>query len=231
MSNSNPVMPKFDFSKASFNSEDALKASELAGGKKKESGGKVFRPGSHEVTISAATYEGLANDANWGKIYLTLKGAGEKEIRTNVLIPFKDQVFMGKSGKTLFPYNKLQNLVSALGKTLTTENLKSTMEEVFGNLSVLVGTNVVINVDYQKAHVKYAKGDGNDPRITICLKDKTELTNVATGEILTFTSPEAARAHMAANNIDSSDFPEVVSYSASSTPGLAAAASSKKTPW
>lgn len=236
MSNTNtPAMPNFNFKGASFSSEEALLAAQKSSSVG-TSGGKVFRPGRHEVTIAEASYQGLSKtDSNWGLVYLTLKGAGEKVIRTSVLIPFSDVNFMGKNGKnTLLPYKKLQNLCAALGKKLTVESLDVTMKEVFGDVSILVGTNIAVDVDYQKAHVKYTKGEteGGAPRITIRLADGKDLSNLTNGDILTFDSAEAAKNHMISAGIAHDDFPSVVAYAASSTPGSSAVGgTSKKAPW
>jgi len=210
------TMPKFNFSKATFTSEAALQ--EATG---KKSGGKeskVMRPGRHEVTISAINELGAAaKDPSWYKFSLILTGTGGKEIRDLIMVPTTDVVY--GADKTMFPYNKLKNLLGALGVSLTVDNLGESLNATFGDLASLVGKNLAIEVGYQKSHVRFLRNDIGEMTGVRIVNGRTKQDLVdASGVVLTFPDIAAAEAHVQANNIPYDAFPSVLSYVASSTP-------------
>ncbi len=212
MSDQANKMPKFDFSKSSIKSDAEL---ELLTAKKGDTS-KVFRPGRHEVTIASAIVGGPGtNDPTWTNVEITYQGAGAKSIKDFVLVPTRDIVYGPK--KTLYPFQRLQNLLGALGKSLKVDNVGEVLSSVMGNLSALQGMNVAIEVGYQRAHGKMVRNDLGESHVEIVLANKTILAG-ENGQPLTFPDFGAAEAHAKAANIAFDSFPRILGYATSATP-------------
>lgn len=184
-------------------------------GSKREDNSKFFKPGKHEVQIEAVEYRGPAkNDENWGNLMLTLKGTGEKSTKTFLLFPFKggEGIKYGEK-KTTMVYKKLLQFLAAVGQDVSPASVAKNLPDLVNG--GLVGLNVAIVVDYQRAHVKYVR-QGDQTVCKIALSDKTILKDAA-GEELIFSDRDSAQAHMENLGIKYDAFPSVISYEASAT--------------
>ncbi len=207
MSNAN-LMPKFDFSKSTVKTTEELEA--LA---PKDS--KFFRPGRHEVVIAGVEYTGAAKDPNWGKLTVTYGGTGDKTIKDFVLIPFSDIKYGEK--QTIYPFKKLQNLVSGLGLTLTPENMGDVMNTLFKDTTVLTGLHLIIEVGYQNGHLKFSRVD-DQTVVNIVEKGGELLTDGVSKDPLIFSDADSALAYAEQKGLKVDRFVNVVGYDKSATP-------------
>ena len=211
-------IPKFSFAGNSVKTDDELNA-KLA--ETTSTGGKYFRPGKHTVKIGAATYQGLAGDDRWGKFLLTLEGVGGKSTTAQLIVPFKDVMYLAKSGKeTLFMFKKIQNFMASLGVTLTVGNLQDTLTQYFSNPGkALVGKEIVINIGYAGNHIGYAGKNAvtGDAEYNIQMRDGSVVLDPKDLTPVLFSTRDAAMAHAEASQIKIEEYSSVLSYEVSPT--------------
>lgn len=187
------AIPKFNFSGSTIKTEEEL--SQLTGGERQ--GDKFFRPGTYQANIVKVEYTGVASDDRWGKFNVHLEGTGGKEIRTTVMVPFRDIAYTAKSGKnTGLPYLKYKNFMLALGVKLDLNNYQTVTAELFTNPDkTLVGKDVSINVGYEGNYIGYmGKDEIGIRKFNITMKDGSVLSD-ASGKIITFPERDAALHH------------------------------------
>ena len=204
------AIPKFSFSGSTIKSEEDLAS--LEGGAKRED--KYFRPGTYQLNITKVEYQGSASDDRWGKFLLHLEGTGGKTIRSQIMVPFRDVAFLGKSGKnTGYPYSKFKNFMSALGIAVTVPTLETVLTEVFTNPDkTLVGRDISANIGYQGNYVGYmGKDEAGIKKYNITMKDGSVLSD-ASGKAMTFPEFEAALHHAEVKNIEGRRFVDVLDY-------------------
>lgn len=212
------ALPRFDFSGSSIKTEAEL---DLASGTKKKDTSKVLKPGLYDLTIAAVEYAGQAKDPNWGKLKLTLKGVGEKQILDWIQIPVKDTMYTGKNGKpTTWPFQVFRTFAEAVGVKVSVSNLKTTMTTLLGKEGeALVGKTVGAVIGYDRAYVNYAGKDAAGLiqfKITFpATRNQLETDLVGPdGKIMLFPDRNSANEHGVAAGITLSSFPSVLSYTA-----------------
>ncbi len=212
-------LPTFNFSGSSIKTDEELEAA--SGNKKKEDTSKVLRPGLYDLTIAEVEYAGQASDPNWGKLKLTLKGVGQKQVLDWLSIPVTDTMYTGKSGKaTAYPFQLFKKFSEAVGVKVSISNLKNTMNDLLGKSGeALVGKNIGVVIGYNRAHVNYAGKDEAglvQYKITFpATKSQAETDLVGPdAKIMVFPDRESAKEHAIAANIQLSDFPGVLEYTA-----------------
>jgi hypothetical protein len=219
------TIPKFSFGGNSIKTDEELNA-KLA--ETSTSGGKYFRPGKHTVKIAAAVYQGQAGDDRWGKFLLTLNGVGEKTTTAQLIVPFKDVMYLAKSGKeTIFMFKKIQNFMSGLGVNLTVGNLQDTLTTYFTNPGKsLVGKELVIDIGYAGNHVAYAGKNTvtGDAEYQIKMRDGSVVLNSSDLTPLLFSTRDAAMAHAESQQIKIEEYSSVLNYEVSPTAKLTAVA-------
>lgn len=211
------TIPKFNFSGSSIKTEAEMAKEEAASG----GGDKYLKPGRHEVVITSVEYAGLAKDQNWGKFTLTLTGTGDKTIKSFLLVPFRDVMYVGASGKpTAFLYKKFKSFMAGLGIEITVDSLGEVLPTYFGNnAKALVGLTTAIEVGYDGNYVKYAgKTESGEKRYNIVFSDGNILLDKQL-QIMEFPDFAAAGLYAEANQIKLQKFPEVLSYSPSAQGG------------
>lgn len=217
-------MPKFNFSQSTIKTEAEFNKQEGD-----QTGGKYLRPGRHEVVITKVEYTGVAKDPNWGKFTLTLTGTGDKTTRYFLMVPFRDVMYVGKSGKpTGIVYKKFKDLMGALGATITVDSLGEVLPTYFSNGgSALVGLKLAIELGYDGNYIKYAgKNEDGTKRYEIALKDGSVLLSKDALQPVTFPDPAAAEAFAVSSQIPIQKFPEILEVAqAAGGPTLAAAGS------
>lgn len=208
------AMPKFSFNQSTVKTDaelDQLLAAE-GGGRQYED--KYFKPGTHQVTIKSAIYQGTANDDRWGKFLLTLEGTNGKSMTDQVLVPLQGPVFTSvKSGKnTGYPYKKFKNFMGALGITITVPTLESVVVESFtAPDKVLVGRSISANMGYDGNSIGYAgKDEAGIKLYNITMRDGSTLANAA-GKTITFPERAAAVEYAEQQNIQLS-YVNVLNY-------------------
>ena len=201
-------IPKFNFSQSSIKTEDEFNKQEG-----EQTGGKYLRSGRHEVSISKVEYAGVAKDPNWGKFTLTLTGTGDKTTRYFLMVPFRDVMYIGKSGKpTGIVYKKFKDFMGALGATITVDTLGDVLPTYFSNGGdALVGLKLAIELGYDGNYIKYSgKNEDGTKRYEIALKDGSVLLDKATMQPVTFPDPASAEAYAVSTQIPIQKFPEVL---------------------
>jgi hypothetical protein len=204
------VIPKFNFSQASIKTDEELKTA-LSGERGND---KYFRPGKYDVTIASVEYQGPAKDTNWGKFLLTLKGTGEKSIRAQVIVPFRDQKYIGASGKpTMLMFLRFTQFMTALGHTVTLDNLEETLTSVFANPErTLTGKVLGVEIGYDNNHIAYrGKDEIGVKKYVIQMKDGSVLSD-ASGKEITFPDIDSAKARAEQNQINLQEYVNVLSY-------------------
>lgn len=216
-------VPKFNFTGSTIKTEAEMAAeSDKAGG----SGGKYLKPGRHEVTITEVEYKGLAKDQNWGKFTLTLTGTGDKTIKSFLIVPFRDVMYVGASGKpTAFMYKKFKEFMAGLGVEVTVESLGDVLPQYFGNGGAgLVGLNVAIEVGYEGNYTRYAgKAENGEKKYNIVFADGALLMDRQL-QVINFPDYASATNYAEANQIKLQAFPEILSYSQPSRGNVTAGA-------
>lgn len=177
-------MPSFDTLQSAYE-DDAALDKELS-----KSGSRYFDPGKYEVEIANVEYTGPAKDPKWGKLQVTFKGPGEKEIRDTLLIPHVNEKY-GDSG-TLRPFKKLRDFGQSLGVNVTPSELKTAMKTLFSRPQKLVGSVISIDVGYQGAHLQYVR---DSRQYQIVLGDGNVARDTKTMEALTFPDRQSAGVH------------------------------------
>jgi hypothetical protein len=207
-----PVMPKFKLAKSEIQTDDVLNAALDA-----EKGGKndYFEPGHYDVVIDEVEYMGPAkNDTTWGNFKVTLKGTGEKSINSYILVPFQDYRYGEK--KSLFPYRNLKSFCDAIGVTLSTKDIDTTLQTVFGQPEKLKGTSVSIDVGYQKGYVKYhGKTSEGGQKYCLHTRDGNVVCSDLTKQPIVFADRAAAINYAADNGIAIDKYVNVLSYAPS----------------
>lgn len=212
------AIPKFSFGGNSIKTDEEL-TQKLA--ETTSTGGKYFRPGKHTVKVTAAVYQGLAGDDRWGKFLLTLSGVGEKTTTAQLIVPFKDVMYIAKSGKeTLFMFKKIQNFMSALGVTLTVGNLQDTLTQYFSNpAKTLVGKELIINIGYAGNHIGYAGKNAvtGEVEFNIQMRDGSVVCDKSDLTPLLFSTRDAAMAQAEQLAIKIEEYSSVLNYEVSPT--------------
>lgn len=201
-------MPKFNFANSSIKTDDEFNKQEG-----EQSGGKYLRPGRHEVAITKVEYTGPAKDPNWGKFTLTLTGTGDKTTRYFLMVPFRDVMYVGKSGKpTGLMFKKFKDFMSALGVTISVDSLGTVLPTYFAQGGEpLVGGKLAIELGYDGNYIKYAgKNEDGSKRYEIALKDGSVLLNKDTLQPVTFPDPASAEAYATSSQIIIQKFPEIL---------------------
>ncbi len=212
-------MPTFDFSACDITT-DAQLDEELA---KAKTFAKYFEPGKYDVTIEDVRYLGqTANDPNWGKLGVTLKGAQDRTIDGLVLLPFRDVRYGAK--KTMYPFKSFQSFCTAVGVHVTRENLEQTLKSTFSRPEKLKGATVTIEVGYESGYVKYGgKNDAGVAKYSLYTQDG----NIVCGgdkQPLAFPDRAAAIAYAGENQITIDEYVRVLKYAPSANgSGLKAA--------
>lgn len=188
--------PEFNLNAADLDfSNDAELQDEL-----NKSGGKYFDdPGNVDLEIVAADFHknketgsiNCAGDATWFNVVLTLRGAGDKEIKHWMQVP-TTRIKYGKKD-TLAVYKKLQQFLFALGEEVTLNSIGALMKKYFTDPgAALVGIKVNVDLGFEGAYVaklpdseeygiyvggKTVKEDGKDLRCP----DRSSAVQVAKG--------------------------------------------------
>lgn len=201
-------IPKFNFTGSSIKTDDEFNKQEG-----ERSGGQYLRPGRHEVVITKVEYKGPATDPNWGKFTLTLTGTGDKTTRYFIMVPFRDVMYVGKSGKpTGLMYKKFKDFMGALGVNLTVDSLGAVLPTYFSrDGEALLGGKLAIELGYDGNYIKYAgKNEDGTKRYEIALKDGSVLLNKDTMQPVTFPDPAAAEAFATSTQIIIQKFPDIL---------------------
>ena len=215
-------LPSFDFSGSTIRTEEELNAS-LDKTQKKDTS-KVFQPGNYDVTIDEVEYVGAAKDPNWGRLKLTLKGTGTKQILDWVSIPVKDVVYIGKNGKpTAYMFQRFKRFAAALGVAVTPETLAEKMKVLLGkDGSALKNQVVTVTIGYSSAYVNYAGKDEAGLaqfKITFPARGQQAETDLVgpNGKVMLFPDRQSAEEHAIGASINLQKFPEVREYSLAAT--------------
>lgn len=217
-------VPKFNFTGSSIKTEAEMAVEESKSG----GGGKYLAPGRHEVSITEVEYKGLAKDQNWGKFTVTLTGTGDKTTKSFLLVPFRDVMYVGPSGKpTALLYKKFKGFMEALGVTLTVDTLGDVLPTYFGNGGAgLIGKNLAIEIGYEGNYVRYAgKNDDGTKKYNIAFSGGTDLLMDKQLQVINFPDFEAANNYAETHQIKLQKFPEVLAYAPSTVPNVAATVS------
>lgn len=216
-------VPKFDFSKSTFKTEEDLDAA-LQGDKKADS--PYLRAGRHEVVISSAEYKGPASDARWQKLEIVYEAANKKTIKKTMLVPTTSFEYRGSSGKdTLFVFQKFNNWIVSLGiPKITVKSAPVTLTEYFGKPEKsLKGMSLAITVGYDGNYVDYAgKDEIGNKKYQIRMKDGSTLLDKATLKTITFPDFDAAKGHAEQHQIVLQNFPDVLETSPGAVPSKVA---------
>lgn len=208
-------MPRFDFSGSAIKDDEELQSQV----DKSTKGSKFFAPGRYDVTIESVTYKGLAKDPNWGALEVVYKGTGDKTIKDQVQIPFKDFKFNGERGETMFPFKKVQAFAGALGVEIKRTNAEEALKTLFARPEKLAGRPLKIEVGYRKAYAKYVGKEGDQKVYNLAHRDGT-LESDANGAVK-FYDYESVEAYANQKNIGFDKFVNVLAYEKSSDTGLA----------
>ena len=207
-------LPKFDLSSMALKSDDELKDA-LKGST--GDGGKTFKPGKHEVTIQSSEFMGIVeSDDTWARYRVIFEGAGGKTIRDTIMVPLKDITSFKKAdGKTSnFPGRKCKQFLEAVGAEVTIKTLGDVLKTYFGKDNALVGLNLCVDVAYQGNHVKYlGKNAAGDMQLGLVNRKGERIDGTPT-----FGSYDEANKYAEDNSVVIKRFPDVDSYSVSSTP-------------
>lgn len=209
-------LPKFDFSKSTIKTTEALNT-ELKNAGEGES--KFFRPGSYELEIVKVEHQGPAGDPNWHKFLLHFEGAGGKEIRYQLFVPVADVVYKGKSGKpTFFMFQKFTKAMEAVGVQVTVETLQDTLIKYFTNPDkVLKGLRVQAEIGYDGNYLRYeGKDDAGNKKYVIAL-DSGATVNGDDGQPLVFPDWQSAEGYATQKSIEIEKFTNVLSLARSAS--------------
>lgn len=204
-------IPKFDFSESPIKTEEELQASPES---LNQGQNKYFRPGRHDATIVKVEYQGQAKDPTWGKFLVHLEGTGRKEIRSQVMVPFKSVEFIDKSGRpTKFLYQKFVAFMASLGYTVKVQDLQTLLPEVWTKPeNTLVGKTVGIDVGYRGNFIRYdGKDEIGQKKYTIEFADGSVLCD-ASKRVMYFADYDAVMAHAEANQTEIQRFVDVLSF-------------------
>lgn len=209
---STPI-PKFQFNNNSVKTDsdlEALTAKSGTGG-----GSKYLDTGVHQTAIQTVEYVGAAPDSRWGKFKIVYEGTGNKTTSEFLLVPFGEVMYRGNSGKdTMYPFQRVQRFMKALGVDLKVSNLQDILTEYFSNPSKsLVGQNIAVTVGYEGNHVKYLrKNPAGELEFGIVDKDGQALSPMV------FPDRVSATEHAEQNQIQLRSFPAVLNHATSNTP-------------
>ena len=181
---------------------------------------KIFREGTHDLIVSGVELKGsVAGDAAWMKVLLRFNGTeanAGKAISTLVLVPTTARLTYDKEGaeSSIYPFQKLSETMSALGITLTRDNVKSIIPQYFApaNLKVLEGRTTIGTVGYRGAHAQ-GQRDQNGGR-EVVLINFGEAVKDDTGTVMVFSGDDAyanAEAYAKKIGLNFASFPDLIS--------------------
>ncbi len=207
-------VPKFELGSTNLSPEQFKEALDSA-----KSGGKGFQPGNYRLKITEAQYHlnketgSMASkaDASWINVSMTLVGADGRSKKYFLGVPTKDIWFTGKEGKkTIFPFTKLQQFMSAIGVYLDSKNYATVITQYFGTpegLARLNGEEVNVDIGFTGPYVKYVdKG-----RYQIVIAD--QVVKDSDNKEVEFADSDSAKAYGATvllKNLQS--FPEITKF-------------------
>lgn len=207
------TIPRFDLSGMSLKTDEELNTA------LKDSSGsqdRFFKPGKHELTVVSSEYLGVASDDTWGKVKVTLEGAGGKTINDFLLIPFRDlAVFKARNGEnTTKPGQRIVNFLKAVGAETSIAKLGDTLKTYFSKDNSLVGLNVAAEMGYRTNYVEYLGKDAAGVRMLgIVNKNGTRLEGTPT-----FADYDSAHKYAEEKSIPVTRFVDIVRYVPSATP-------------
>lgn len=151
------VMPKLSFGK------DDITPEELLAAETPQFKDKFFKPGAHTLKIKNVKYHNQnAKDDTWHCFEITFGlDNDERTQKTWLMVPFATARFTANGKSTLALYIKFREFAYAVGiENCDTKDLKQVVSTLFSELDSLVGTEVQLDIGYDRHYVQYvAKGE------------------------------------------------------------------------
>lgn len=151
------VMPKLSFGKDDITPEELL-AAETPSYKE-----KFFKPGAHTLKIQDVKYHKQNDkDDTWHTFAITFGlDNDDRKQKYWLMVPFANARFINNGKSTLALYIKFREFAYAVGiENCDTKDLKQVVSTLFSELDSLVGTEVSLNIGYDRHYVGYvAKGE------------------------------------------------------------------------
>lgn len=187
------VLPKFNLPTVTI--EEVAELSERD--QKKSS----MKPGLYESTITSQEVVGEdAYDSTWINIDLVYQMAGDREVKDRLSVPTQGLTKTTKDGKqSKYPLQRLVSFLDAIGVEYDLKNLSPTLTTLFGTAGGLLKKSIALQMDYMDNRI-VGEGEGADRLQKIVFKNGKVATDES-GEVLTFTTREAADAYCKENTI------------------------------